>query len=107
MVDASTFFKYLNEGKAMADSELCDQGCEHGDHEPQDCSETEVLICQLLVQQIEYSDVVALNKTDMVPADKLQQVLKAIKAINPKADVIPCSYGDVRRSCAQLSVSAW
>ncbi len=57
--------------------------------------EDERSIVDLLVDQIEFADVLLLNKTDLVSADDVQQVAALLRRMNPRAKLITTSYGDV------------
>jgi G3E family GTPase len=46
---------------------------------------------QLLVEQIEYSNVVILNKTDLVSPSQLEMIKKHAKLLNPKAKLLTSS----------------
>ena len=85
VVDASMFLKHLHNAKQLNETELA-KGME-------EAQESQELICQLMANQIEYADVIALNKTDLLLPDDVKDVNKAVKALNPKAKVIPCTYG--------------
>ena len=52
-------------------------------------------IANLVIQQIEFCNIILLNKASEVSADELAQVEAVIRAIQPKAQIIPCDYGDV------------
>lgn len=43
-----------------------------------------------VVQQLAFSDVLLLNKTDLVTAEELQNVRKVIRAVNNTASIIEC-----------------
>jgi len=49
----------------------------------------------LVIQQIEFCNIILLNKASEVTKDELAQVRQIIRAIQPKADIIECDYGDV------------
>lgn len=49
----------------------------------------------LVIQQIEFCNIILLNKASDVPADKLGRIKEVIRALQPKAEIIPCDYGDV------------
>ena len=49
----------------------------------------------LIIQQIEFCNIILLNKADEVSADELDRLTQIIRAIQPKAEIIPCNYGDV------------
>lgn len=49
----------------------------------------------LFVDQVEFADVILVNKADCVDARKLQEVIDAVKRLNPVAEVIPSVRGNV------------
>ena len=49
----------------------------------------------LVIQQIEFCNIVLLNKAAEVSADDLGRVRGIIRELQPKADIIECNYGDV------------
>ena len=49
----------------------------------------------LVIQQIEFCNIILLNKASEVSPDELAQVRQIIRAIQPKAEIIDCDYGDV------------
>lgn len=49
----------------------------------------------LLVQQIEYCTTIVLNKTDLVTDEEKKNVISVIKALQPKAEIIETTYGNV------------
>ncbi len=49
----------------------------------------------LVIQQIEFCDVILLNKVSEITPEELRRVKLAIKAIQPKAKIIECDYCDV------------
>lgn len=49
----------------------------------------------LVIQQIEFCNLILLNKAAEVSPDELARIRHIIKAIQPKADIIECNYGDV------------
>lgn len=52
-------------------------------------------IAYLLVEQIEFCDVIILNKTDLVSANELERIKAYLKRIQPRADIIESVYGKV------------
>lgn len=52
-------------------------------------------LVSLLTEQIEFANVIVVNKTDLVDAQRLAQVHAVIKALNPKARVIESVRGEV------------
>ena len=49
----------------------------------------------LLIQQIEFCDKILLNKVSEVTAEELGRIESIIRALQPKAEIIPCDYADV------------
>lgn len=49
----------------------------------------------LVIQQIEFCNIVLLNKVAEVESNELARVKQIVRAIQPKADIIECNYGDV------------
>ena len=49
----------------------------------------------LVIQQIEFCDVILLNKVSEISKEELRRVKLAIKGIQPKAKIIECDYCDV------------
>jgi len=49
----------------------------------------------LLIQQIEFCNIILLNKVAEVSASELVRIKEIIRALQPKAKIIECNYGDV------------
>ena len=49
----------------------------------------------LVIQQIEFCNIILLNKADDVDANELGRIRQIIRGLQPKAQIIPCNYGDV------------
>lgn len=49
----------------------------------------------LVIQQVEFCNIVLLNKASAVSAEELGKVREIIRALQPKARIIECDYGDV------------
>ena len=83
VVDCASFFEHY-----FSQDDLCDQplGAEQGDTRS---------IVDLLVDQIEFADVILLNKTDLVEPGDVDAVEAIIQKLNPKAEVIRCRFGQV------------
>ncbi|MFC6197542.1 zinc metallochaperone GTPase ZigA [Ponticaulis profundi] len=52
-------------------------------------------LVQLLVDQIEFSDVIILNKTDIISPEALETVRKLVRSLNPDADIVETQFGQV------------
>jgi G3E family GTPase len=52
-------------------------------------------VVDLLVDQLEFADVIVLNKTDLVTSAQLEQVTGIVKALNPGAEILRSRFGRV------------
>ena len=49
----------------------------------------------LVIQQIEFCNIILLNKADDVEPAQLERIRQILRGIQPDARIIPCNYGDV------------
>lgn len=49
----------------------------------------------LVIQQIEFCNIILLNKASEISAGELEQLEKIIRTLQPKAEIITCDYGNV------------
>ena len=49
----------------------------------------------LVIQQIEFCNIVLLNKAAEVSPEDLSRIKQIVRALQPQADIIECNYGDV------------
>lgn len=49
----------------------------------------------LVIQQIEFCNIILLNKAAEVSAEELGRIKSILRAIQPKAEILECNYGDV------------
>ena len=49
----------------------------------------------LVIQQIEFCNIVLLNKAAEVEPQELHRIKEIVRALQPKAEIIECNYGDV------------
>ena len=49
----------------------------------------------LVIQQVEFCNKILLNKVDEVSPEELDRIKKIIRALQPKAEILECTYGDV------------
>lgn len=49
----------------------------------------------LVIQQVEFCNKILLNKVDEVSPEELGRIKKIIRALQPKAEILECNYGDV------------
>lgn len=83
VVDAYNFFKDFGSPETLMDRNLTDM---EGDYRT---------IVNLLTDQIEFANVIILNKTDLVTKEHLGVMQAAIKKLNPAAHIIESSYSKV------------
>jgi G3E family GTPase len=68
--------------------ELCDRGIGVDEDDDRD-------LARLLIDQIEFANVILLNKTDLVDADDAGMLTLLLKRLNPDAKIIPIVEGQV------------
>lgn len=49
----------------------------------------------LVIQQIEFCNIILLNKASEVKPEELKYVREVVRTLQPKAEIIECDYGDV------------
>lgn len=49
----------------------------------------------LVIQQVEFCNKILLNKVDEVSSEELDRIKTIIRALQPKAEILECNYGDV------------
>ncbi|MFD6400998.1 GTP-binding protein [Nocardia sp. NPDC060249] len=81
VVDASTFLAELVRGQALAERDL-----EAGEGDARS-------IADLLVDQVEFADVLLINKTDLVSANAAATVEATVRRLNPRAHVLRTEKG--------------
>lgn len=52
-------------------------------------------LVDLLVDQVEFADILLLNKIDLVGAQELQDIRTLLTRLNPRAELIECQYSQV------------
>ena len=52
-------------------------------------------LASLVIQQIEFCNIILLNKAAEVEPKELEHLKQIIRAIQPKAEIFECNYGDV------------
>ena len=52
-------------------------------------------LASLVIQQVEFCNIILLNKADEVSVDELVRIKAILRQIQPKAAIVPCNYGDV------------
>lgn len=64
-----------------------------GDHLQQKHGEED--LASLVIQQIEFCNIILLNKASEISPDDLAHLTAVIKEIQPQALIMPCDYGDI------------
>lgn len=72
---------------------LRDEFAEGNDLTKQDLDEDD--LASLVIQQVEFCNMILLNKANEVSADELARITAILRQIQPQAEIIPCNYGDV------------
>lgn len=83
VVDASSFPVNMLSRETLADQRI---GNDEHDDRP---------ISMLLMDQIEFADVIILNKTDIAAPDEIDQIERFLKKVNPEARVLRAERGRV------------
>lgn len=91
----------VKDGRAVLDSivtvvdarRMCDEFSAGNDLMKKELDEDDIE--NLLIQQIEFCSFVLLNKAGDVSPEELQKVRHIVRALQPKAEIIECNYGDV------------
>ncbi|GAB3477390.1 zinc metallochaperone GTPase ZigA [Marinomonas epiphytica] len=83
VVDAVNFLKDYEEAKYLQETEES-----LGE-------EDERSVADLLVDQVEFSDVILISKTDLVDQETVQRLTAILKTLNTHADIIPIHNGEI------------
>lgn len=83
VVDAANFLNDYNQANYLQD------GTEHLGEED------ERTVADLLVDQIEFANVILVSKTDLVSETHTKKVLNVIRSLNPDATLLPISEGNI------------
>lgn len=83
VVDAVNFLKDYEAAKSLQET---------GEHLGE---EDERSVADLLIDQVEFADVILISKTDLVEATELERLVAIIKTLNTEAKIVPISNGQV------------
>ena len=81
VVDAHSFWKGFDSGQALTDDSV----------DPESNRVPE----EALMDQIEFCDVLLLNKCDLVPDDELEEIEAVLRALQPRAKIVRTEHGAV------------
>ncbi|MCY8487843.1 GTP-binding protein [Bacillus atrophaeus] len=83
VVDGNRFWKDFSSGESLLDRK---QGAAPGDERE---------IADLLIDQIEFADVILLNKIDLLSQQEVDQLTAVLKKLNTDSIIHPVSYGRI------------
>ncbi|MCG8396532.1 GTP-binding protein [Bacillus atrophaeus] len=83
VVDGHRFWKDVSSGESLPDRK---QGAVPGDERE---------IADLLIDQIEFADVILLNKIDLLSQQEVDQLTAVLKKLNADSTIHPVSYGRI------------
>ena len=81
VVDAHAMYEGFDSGKTLTSDEAA--------------AGTDRIPEEVLLDQIEFCDVLLLNKCDLVPEDELDEIEAVLKALQPRAKIIRTEFGHV------------
>ncbi|MFS0749786.1 GTP-binding protein [Oceanobacillus sp. 1P07AA] len=83
VVDANRFWDDYGSGDSLLDR----------NQEVNESDEREVI--DLLIDQIEFANIIILNKVDLVDKEHMEELMAVLKQLNPEAQIIKTKYGVV------------
>ncbi|MED3646356.1 GTP-binding protein [Halalkalibacterium halodurans] len=83
VVDANRFWEDYESGESLLDRKQTD-----------DEADTREVV-DLLIDQIEFANVILLNKVDLVEEDDVRELTAVLHKLNPEAEILPVSHGRV------------
>ncbi|MDG5473272.1 GTP-binding protein [Jeotgalibacillus sp. ET6] len=83
VVDAFRFWQDYESGETLLDRKQTSDELDQRD------------VSDLLIDQIEFADVIVLNKTDLISQEDTQRIKTFLKKINMEAHIIESSYGKI------------
>ena len=83
VVDALNFLNDYESSKSLQDS-----GESLGE-------EDERSVADLLIEQVEFADILLVSKTDLISKDKLDQLNSILRSLNTEADIVPIAHGQI------------
>ena len=86
VIDAVNFLKDYDDAKYLKDA---------GESLESLGEEDERSVADLLVDQVEFADVLLISKTDLVKKQELDKLIAIIKTLNTDARIIPISHGKI------------
>ncbi len=90
VVDALNFLKDYGSQDTLAE-----RGAQLTDPSGQTLEDDERTVVDLLIEQVEFCDVLVLNKTDLINAEALRQLDHILRSLNPRAHIVHAQFGRV------------
>ncbi|RQG94380.1 GTP-binding protein [Natrarchaeobius chitinivorans] len=81
VVDGYSFWESFDSGEALT--------------EPQLAGDSGRVPEEVLLDQIEFCDVLLLNKCDLVPDDALEEIEAVLERLQPRAEIVRTEFGDI------------
>jgi G3E family GTPase len=88
VVDATSLFEYFDCAKFVGEEFSAESEASEG-------ANAEKTVVDLLIDQIEFANVIILNKIDLVSEETAKKAEALIKKLNPSAEIIRSSYSQV------------
>ncbi|CAJ1353862.1 unnamed protein product, partial [Effrenium voratum] len=86
---ASTFLQDWQDGREVRSPNATD-ACRHGL-----LASVSSSVCELLAETVELADVLVVNKCDLASQDEQEEVLRMLRTLNEKAEILQTSFGAV------------
>jgi len=90
VMDAKQFFEYLQDGSDVFER--------WGEEEQMAEEDIGTSVCSLLIEQLEFANVILLNKTDLVTKEEMDRVCAVVRKLNPAAKILQTKYSKVEPS---------
>jgi G3E family GTPase len=91
VVDACNFFDQINSIEMYSEAKV-ESGASSGTNQHE---MGQIPIAQLFIDQIEFANLVIINKIDLVNLDQLSSVEKLIKKLNPTAQIVHTQFSQI------------
>jgi G3E family GTPase len=90
VVDALNFLKDYS-----SEDSLAERGAQLTDASGQAVEDDNRTVVDLLIEQVEFCDVLVLNKTDLIDAADLHRLEHILRSLNPRAHIVHAQFGRV------------
>jgi len=86
VVDAASFMRDYASADSLAERGIAVNDDAHGEDKT---------VVETLIEQIEFCDVIVINKTDLASSDELEKLAHILRALNPRAVQLRAQHGSV------------